>query len=53
MEFQLSPDGVSPSPSIVEAITKMHITSDHHADYCDFGMLNFLARFCPNVSDIV
>ena len=29
--FQLNPDGVSPSPSMVEAITKMPKPSDQHA----------------------
>ena len=51
--FQLSPDGVSPSPSMVEAITKMPKPSDQHAVQRYLRMLNFLARVCPKLSDVV
>ena len=53
MGFQLSPDGVRPSPSMVEAITKMPIPPDQHAVQRYLSMLNFLARFCPKLSDVV
>ena len=53
MGFQLSPDGVSSSPSMVEAIIEMPKPSDQQAVQCYLGMLNFLARFCPRLSDEV
>ena len=53
MGFQLSPDGVSPSPSTVKAITEMPKPSDQQAVQHYLGMLNFLARFCPRLSDVV
>ena len=53
MGFQFSPDGVSPSPSMVEAITKMPTPSDQHAVQRYLGMFNFLARFFPKLSDVV
>ena len=53
MGFQLSPDGFSPSPCMVEAITKMLTPPDQHAVQRYLGMLNFLARFSPKLSDVV
>ena len=53
MGFQLSPDGVSPSPSMVEAITERPKPSDQRAVQRYLGMLKFLARFCPRLSDVV
>ena len=53
MGFQLSPDSVSPSLSMVEAMTEMPKPSDQHAVQCYLGMLNFLARFCTKLSDVV
>ena len=53
MRFQFSPDGVSPSPSMVEAITEMPKPSDQQAVQRYLGMLNILARFCPRLSDVV
>ena len=47
MGFQLSPEGVSPAPSMVEAIVNMPKPIDPHAVQRYLGMLNFLARFCP------
>lgn len=38
---------------MVEATTKMHTPSDQHAVQRYLGMLNFLARFCPKLSDVV
>ena len=51
--FQLSPDGVSPSPSMAEAITEMPKSSDQQAVQRYLGMLNFLARFRPRLSEVV
>ena len=51
--FQLSPDGVSPSPSMAEAITEMPKPSDQQAVQCYLGMLNFLARFRPRLSEVL
>ena len=53
MGFQLSPDRVSPSPSMVEAITEMAKASDQQTVQRYLGMLNFLARFCPRLSEVV
>ena len=53
MGFQLSPDGVIPSPSMGEAITEMPKPSDQHAVQRYLGILKFLARFCPKLSDVV
>ena len=53
MGFQLSPEGVSPAPSMVEAIVNMPKPADPHAVQNYLGMLNFLARFCPKLSDVV
>ena len=53
MGFQLNPEGVSPAPSMVEAITRMPTPVDPHAVQRYLGMLNFLARFCPKLSDVV
>ena len=38
---------------MVEAITEMPKASDQHAVQPYLGMLNFLARFCPKLSDAV
>ena len=51
--FQLSPEGVSPAPSMVEAITRMLTPADPHAVQRYLGMLNFLARFFPKLGDVV
>ena len=53
MGFQLSPEGVSPAPSMSEAIVNMPKPQDPHAVQRYLGMLNFLARFCPKLSDVV
>ena len=53
MGFQLSPEGVSPAPFMVEAIVNMSKPQDPHAVQCYLGMLNFLARVCPKLSDVV
>ena len=53
MGFQLSHEGVSPAPSMVKAITRMPTPADPHAVQLYLGMLNFLARFCPKLSDVV
>ena len=53
MGFQLSPHGVSTSPSMVEAIIEMPKPSDQHAVQRYLGMLKFLARFCPKLTDVV
>ena len=53
MGFQLSPEGVSPAPPMVEAITKMPTPADPHAVQRYLGMLDFLAIFCPKLSDVV
>ena len=53
MGFQLSLEGVSPAPSMVEAIVNMPRPADPHAVQLYLGMLNFLARFCPKLSDVV
>ena len=53
MGFLLSPKGVSPAPSMVEAISRMPTPADPHAVQRYLGMLNFLARFCPKLSDVV
>jgi len=53
MGFQLSPEGVSPAPTTVEAISNMPKPADPHAVQRYLGMLNFLARFCPKLSDVV
>jgi len=49
MGFQLSPEGVSSAPSMVEAIVNMPKHADPHAIQRYLGMLNFLARFCPKL----
>lgn len=51
MGFQLSPDGVSQSPSMVEAITEMPKPSDQQSSQRYLG--SFLAIFCPRVSEVV
>ena len=51
--FQLTPEGVSPTPSMVEAIANMPKPHDSHSVQRYLGMLNFLTRFCPNLSDVV
>ena len=48
MGFQLNPEGVSPAPSMVEAIVNMPKPTDPHAVQHYLGMLNFLARFVQN-----
>ena len=53
MGFQLSPNGVSLSPSMVEAITEMPKPSDQQAVQRYLGMLNFLARFCTRLREVV
>ena len=53
MGLQLRPEGVSPAPSMVEAILKMPKPADPHAVQRYLGMLNFLARLCPKVSEVV
>ena len=53
MGFQLSPHGFSPSPSIVKATTKIPTPLDQHAVQRHLGMLNFLARFYPKLTDVV
>ena len=53
MGFQLSPEGVSPAPSMIVAIVNMPKPADPHAVQRYLGMLNFLARFCPKLSDAV
>ena len=50
MGFQLRPEGVSPAPSMVEAIVNMPKPADQYAVQRYVGMLNFLARFCPKLS---
>ena len=42
-----------PAPSMVEAIVNMPKSTDPHAVQRHLGMLNFLARFCPKLSDVV
>ena len=44
---------LSPSPSMVEANNKMPKPLDQHAVQRYLGMLNFLARFCPKLIDVV
>ena len=51
--FQLSPNGVSLSPSTVEAITEMPKPSDQQAVQRYLGMFNFLARFCTRLREVV
>ena len=53
MGFQLSRDGASPKPSMVEANTKMPTPLDQHDVQRYLGMLNFLARFCLKLSDVM
>ena len=53
MGFQLRPEGVSPAQSMVEVIVNMAKPEDPHAVQRYLGMLNFLARFCPKLSDVV
>ena len=50
---QPSPDGVRPSTSMAEAITEMSKSSDQQAVHRYLGMLIFLARFRPSLSEVV
>ncbi len=53
MGFQLSLEGVRPTPFMVEAISKMSKPADPQAVQRYLGMLNYLAKCCLKLSDVV
>ena len=53
MGFQLSPEGVSPVPSMVEAVVNIPKPADPHTVQRYLGMFNFLAIFCPKLRAVV
>ena len=48
----LTPDGLKPDPSKVKAIVEMPTPSDKKAVQRVLGMITYLAKFLPNLSDV-
>ena len=48
----LTPDGLKPDPSKVKAIVAMPTPSDKKALQRLLGMITYLAKFLPNLSDV-
>ena len=48
----LTPDGLKPDPSKVKAIVTMPTPSDKKAMQRVLGMITYLAKFLPNLSDV-
>ena len=51
--FHLSPEGVSPAPTLDKAISRVPKPAYSIAVQRHLGMMDFLARFCPKLSDVV
>lgn len=52
MGHELTPTGLMPSKSKIEAIVNMPIPEDRAALQRVLGMATFLARYCPNFSEV-
>jgi hypothetical protein len=52
MGHRLTASGLSPEPQKVEAITQMRIPEDRAGLQRALGMATYLARYCPNYSEI-
>ena len=48
----LTPDGLKPDPSKIKAIVAMPTPSDKKAVQRVLGMITYLAKFLPNLSDV-
>ena len=49
----LSGDGVKPDASTLEAILEMPVPEDKHGIQRLLGMLNYVTKFAPYVSDVM
>ena len=52
MGHELTPEGIKPSQTKVEAIEQFPVPTDKAAVQRLLGMAGYLARYCPNFSDI-
>ncbi len=52
MGHELTADGIQPAPAKLEAIDKLPIPEDKAAVQRLLGMGAYLARYCPNFSEI-
>src|SRR5690606_19928480 len=50
---RVTPYGLKPDPAKIEAIRNMQKPNNHEAVQRLLGMVSFLARYIPNVSDMV
>ena len=52
MGYQLTANGLQPDPKKVEAIRQMPLPTDRKGVMRLLGMATFLAKFCPNFSEV-